>query len=114
MKDVYAKWMGLTPFNQALELQKKALVQVHGTGTAQLLGLEHPEVLTLGVRAKTNLEIINKDDAPEIFHVSRGGHGTIHNPGQLVIYPILSLRTCGLGVREYVQLLIEVSKDFFC
>jgi lipoate-protein ligase B len=38
----------------------------------------------------------------------RGGDATFHGPGQLVIYPVLSLRRLGCGARAYVEGLEDV------
>lgn len=39
----------------------------------------------------------------EVVAVPRGGETTYHGPGQLVVYPIVSLRELGVGARAYVE-----------
>lgn len=39
----------------------------------------------------------------DVIRVPRGGEVTFHGPGQLVAYPILSLKSAGLGARAYVE-----------
>lgn len=80
--------------------------------TDVVLFLEHPEVFTLGRRGgMANLivseEVLKERDIP-IIQVERGGDITFHGPGQLVIYPIVNLKSAGLGVVAYVELLEEV------
>lgn len=74
---------------------------------SMILAYEYLPVVTLGRRLK-------KDDfvsSPffDVVETQRGGEATYHNPGQLVIYPILKLRDWNLGVRNYVCLLEKVS-----
>ncbi|MBE7558880.1 lipoyl synthase [bacterium] len=38
-----------------------------------------------------------------VCQTNRGGQTTGHNPGQLVAYPVLSLRACGLDVERYLR-----------
>jgi lipoate-protein ligase B len=81
-----------------------------------LMGLEHKPVITLGKRADPVLDLqvdvqIIKDLGYEIVKTERGGQATLHNKGQLVIYPIVPLRELGLGVKAYVDLLLEITRD---
>ena len=71
-----------------------------------LLLLEHPPVLTIGRSGTIRdiiapLEILAQEDI-SISHTDRGGGVTYHGPGQLVGYPILSLKEPGLSVSQYV------------
>jgi lipoate-protein ligase B len=40
-----------------------------------------------------------------VYHIDRGGEVTAHEPGQLVVYPILKLADHGLAPKSYVALL---------
>ena len=61
---------------------------------------EHPPVFTLGV--KTDLShVLDPGDIP-VEQSDRGGQVTYHGPGQLMIYPLVSLRRAGLGPRSLV------------
>ena len=51
-----------------------------------LIFVEHPEIVTIGPKAKKE-NILPPEDYPRRF-VDRGGGLTWHGPGQLVIYPI--------------------------
>ena len=51
-----------------------------------LIFVEHPEIVTIGPKAKKE-NILPPEDYPRKF-VDRGGGLTWHGPGQLVIYPI--------------------------
>ena len=76
--------------------------------TPEILGMQHPAVITLGYRAHAENEILSADAIPTV-KIDRGGLATIHSEGQLVIYPILQLSQYGLGVRQYVDLLLETT-----
>ena len=62
--------------------------------------LEHPPVLTLGVRADPR--DIHAHATLPVVRSERGGRATCHAPGQLVAYLLLDLPRLGLGVRTLV------------
>jgi lipoyl(octanoyl) transferase len=66
----------------------------------ELWFLEHPSVFTLGLNGRRE-HLLAPGEIP-VVQVDRGGQVTYHGPGQLVVYPLLDLGRCGLGVRELV------------
>ena len=94
--------LGLVPYAEGLELQAR-LVERRKAGEIpdQLLLLEHPAVITLGVKTKNDRShVLATPEALEahgvdLFETGRGGDVTYHGPGQLVGYPILDLRPIG-------------------
>jgi len=65
---------------------------------------EHEHVYTTGKRGIDNSHA--KLGAP-LIKTERGGETTYHGLGQLMMYPIINLKTYHLSVREYVTLLEE-------
>lgn len=70
--------------------------------------VEHSHVLTLG--RNSHVDNILVRDLP-VFEIERGGDVTYHGPGQLVVYPIVSLQDNSLGVKQYVERLESVVVD---
>jgi lipoyl(octanoyl) transferase len=110
-------------YDEALELQR-TLVEERKAGRIPdtLLLLEHPHVLTLGVRqGGGRANILASHDTLHHLGVSvheagRGGDVTYHGPGQLVGYPIIDLRPDRQDVHQYVrdieEVLIRTCADF--
>ena len=101
-------------YNEALLSQENTRSQlIKNSGKNTLFLLEHNHTYTLGKNGNPN-NILNKNC--ELFQTDRGGDVTYHGPGQLVGYPIINLKTMGLGIRSYVsnieQLLIDVLYDY--
>lgn len=112
--DFVSQWHGLLEYSQALQLQNESLEKVKQGEGPILLGMEHPLVLTLGLRSHQDPHIdLYKSLFPNLYKIRRGGHLVVHNPGQLVIYPICNLRSLGIGIRDYVCLLIKTTKKLF-
>ena len=106
--------LGLLGYQEALDLQKE-LVERRRRGEIpdQLLLLEHPPVITLGVRARNSREHVLESDESlsargvNVFETGRGGDVTYHGPGQLVGYPIFDLKPDRCDVHQYVRDLEE-------
>ncbi len=85
-----------------------------------LILVEHEHVITLGRHGDaSNLlasEAQLREAGVELHRTERGGDITYHGPGQLVGYPIVSLRERGISVHQYVaaleRALIGVAQHF--
>ena len=107
--------LGLVPYDEALELQRD-LVERRRAGEIPdlLLLLQHPHVITVGVkRDEGHAHILAAPGelaarGVAVFEAGRGGDVTYHGPGQIVGYPILDLRPDRCDVHRYVRDLEEV------
>ena len=107
--------LGVIAYDEGLALQRE-LVEQRRAGRVPdlLLLLEHPPVITLGVRseiARANVVATSErlaDLGIAVHETGRGGDVTYHGPGQLVGYPILDLRPDRCDVHNYVRDLEEV------
>ena len=80
-----------------------------------LLFVEHPHVYTLGRGGKVS-NVLAPQEVP-VIRSSRGGDVTYHGPGQLVVYPLIDLRSkLRKDVHRYLRNLemsaIRTLKDF--
>ena len=107
--------LGTVPYAEALALQR-ALVEERRAGSVPdlLLLLQHPPVITLGVKGDGGRANIMATDARlealgiEVEETGRGGDVTYHGPGQVVGYPIVDLKPDRCDVHRYVRDLEEV------
>jgi lipoyl(octanoyl) transferase len=107
--------LGLVPYADALTLQR-TLVEDRRQGRIEdvLLLVEHPHVLTLGVRGdggRSHILVTPEALASrgvDVHETGRGGDITYHGPGQIVGYPILDLTPDRRDVRRYLRDLEDV------
>lgn len=98
----------ITDYTDGLDLQRRivAAKKEGRLGAEVVLLLEHPPVFTLGRNGgRENLMVSEAFLAArgiDVVQIERGGNITFHGPGQLVVYPIVSLDRMGMGVRRYV------------
>ncbi len=107
---------GVCGYEQMHQEQKRIVELVHsGQAACTVLLLEHKPVITLGARQSENKLIATQQQLAgggiELHPVRRGGGTTAHNPGQLVIYPIVDLRQLDLGINEFIRELEQIGID---
>jgi lipoyl(octanoyl) transferase len=99
---------GVVPYDEARRVQKRLeAARLDGDVPDLLLLLEHPPVYTKGRRATPDELPMGEDwyrmQGIEVAATDRGGRVTYHGPGQLVGYPIVSLKPYGDDVHEYIR-----------
>ena len=100
----------------ALELQEQLVQRKQREISPDiLLFVEHAPVYTLG-RGGDESNVLAPQEVP-VYRTGRGGDVTYHGPGQLVVYPIIDLRSkLRKDVHRYVRNLelsaIRTLKDF--
>ncbi len=107
---------GLGKYREILQLQHELIEKRRRDeipNTALLV--EHPPVITLGARQSFNKLLVGREELEEkhidVVEIRRGGGTTAHNPGQLVLYPIMHLQSLRLGISEYVRQLEAVGAE---
>lgn len=123
MRSLDVRHLGRLSYADALALQRSLVVERQAQRVNDVLLLvEHPPVLTLGVRGdggRTHILATDEQLAARgiaVFEAGRGGDVTYHGPGQIVGYPILDLNPDRRDVHRYVrdleEVLIQVAADF--
>jgi lipoyl(octanoyl) transferase len=105
---VWCARIGLVPYPEAVALQKRLEVARQSERVPDvLLLLEHPPTYTRGRRSTSDELPMGEEwyraQGIEMFDTDRGGRVTYHGPGQLVGYPVVSLRPYGDDVHDYIR-----------
>jgi lipoyl(octanoyl) transferase len=106
--EVWTVRAGEVPYEQARRAQKRLeAARQAGELPDMLLLLEHPPVYTRGRRSTSDELPMDEDwyrmQGIDVRETDRGGRVTYHGPGQLVGYPIVSLKPYGDDVHEYIR-----------
>jgi lipoic acid synthetase len=107
---------GLVDYRQILQQQhelhdKRRRGEILNT----ILITEHTPTVTLGARQSANKLQVSRESLNQqhidVVDIRRGGGTTAHNPGQLVVYPILHLQELDLGISEYIRELETIGAE---
>ena len=114
--------LGLVNFYDACRIQHRLQHErLNGKISDVLLIMEHPPTFSIGKSGSFDNLLISKDRLNQekiaLFSTQRGGDVTYHGPGQIIVYPIISLKPRGKNIHRYVheleEVLIRTLKDFY-
>jgi lipoate-protein ligase B len=103
------RW-GTVEYGAALERQLTLHARrVSGESPDTLVLVSHPPTFTLGRHAPDDDITFDRDELARrgiaVARSDRGGRATYHGPGQVVLYPIVSIDELAIGVKDWVCLL---------
>jgi lipoate-protein ligase B len=105
--------LGLQRYSEALALMEELHSSIVSDASAAetILVVEHPPVVTMGLRERSpdliTPESLLKGSGVDFQRIDRGGSVTVHEPGQLVLYPLVRVDARHLTVRRLVWALEE-------
>jgi lipoyl(octanoyl) transferase len=114
---VTCDWLGKIPYSESLRIQKSFINSV-GSKEIKILGFECEPVITVGKRGSLARDLIATKEIVtskgyDIVKVDRGGELTMHHPGQLVIYPLVPIEKLKISVKDFVDLLENLTVGCF-
>ncbi len=102
------RYLGRLGYREAAQIQADAVAARARSESGDVAFLvEHDPVVTLGrspgyALSAEQIERLGERGV-EIVETDRGGRATYHGPGQLVVYPVVSLRERGNDAHGYVR-----------
>jgi len=110
---------GLTDYQVAFDRQIEVVkLRLFGSGNDTLIFVEHPTTVTLGRRAtQADLyfpEAIFAERGVAVQKINRGGLATAHEPGQLVVYPVIELKKKDLRwfADQFLNVVVKLLADY--
>jgi len=101
--------LGRVPYDEAHVLQRA--LHAHREDD-HLLVLEHPHVFTLGAHADPSHVLVDPAAVgAQLVATDRGGDVTYHGPGQLVVYPVVTVPTAPRSIPCHVHAIEQVVID---
>lgn len=102
---------GLRDYGEMLAVQESLRERRRGDAAVDMwLAGEHPTAITQGVRGTAG-DLTGVAPFP-VYKIDRGGMTTLHNPGQLVIYPIVKTRPGLLAQGRLSHTLLTTARDW--
>jgi lipoyl(octanoyl) transferase len=107
---------GLIDFNEAWRRQRELSDAIlHRDHPDTLVFCQHPPVITLGRNTQSGSVLASREllqtMGVEVVEINRGGEATIHNPGQLVGYPIFHLQRTKPDLHWFLRTIEECIID---
>jgi lipoyl(octanoyl) transferase len=119
---MHIRYLGLIPYHDALGIMESihSKIKEDPTKDGVILVVQHPPTITMGKRNLLDDMLIPPEQLKYkgiAYHkIDRGGSVTVHEPGQIVVYPIFHIEKQKQSVRSYVshleQAMIETAAHF--
>jgi len=115
------EYWDIIDYAEAWERQKKLVAGIQTKRNRSVLALcQHPSVITIGRNGTGDNVVADRKflehKGIKVYDVDRGGDVTLHNPGQIVGYPIFNLldykQDLHWFLREIEECIIETLEDF--
>jgi lipoyl(octanoyl) transferase len=103
-------WLGRVEYEPTLARQLALRDQVWAGGAGLVLLCEHPPVITLG-RSANRANVLAAGDVP-VVPIERGGDVTYHGPGQLMVYPIVRVKSVIAFLAQVARALADACAVF--
>jgi len=112
---------GLIDYQIAWDRQKELVKDIQANRNKNVLVIcEHPTVITIGkTGSQSNIlytKEILKSNGVQVIENNRGGDVTLHNPGQIIAYPIFNLsdfkEDLHWFLREIEECIIELITEY--
>ena len=95
-------------YQQVYDLQRKLVkLRYQSEIPDYLIVCEHDPVITMGRGTDKNNLLVSEESfrkkGVDLFEIERGGDITFHGPGQVIMYPIISLQGRGKDTHKYLR-----------
>ena len=111
--------LGFQTYGESILLQDRLqdmLIKEKTCFDGFLLLLYHEPVITVGRYSGYSNLLVEREKlnslGVDLYQSDRGGDITCHEPGQIIIYPLINLKKFNIRLKDYVYLLETVVMDF--
>jgi len=101
-------------FDQLRTLQQKRIAGIRDAGECWIF-CEHDPVITIGKRTTPEelkqARLVSEKYRIPLREVTRGGGVSVHEPGMLMVYPVLDLRARKIGVKRFIESVFDAFSE---
>jgi len=104
------RWLGRAEYRRVLDEQIAERERVWAGAPGTVFLCEHPPVITLG-RSANRANVLAAGEVP-VVPIERGGDVTYHGPGQLMVYPVVRVKSVVAFLETVARALAETCAAF--
>lgn len=103
--------LDLVEYGKAWDMQREIFSARSNNETDDtVIILQHLPTYTFGRTSEVEQPLLKEKDSngPAVYFIDRGGGATYHGPGQIVVYPILGIKSYTSDYHTYLRMLEDV------